>query len=90
MTVSETVEVRASVRARARPPKGRWFFEHFSGDELYRKIGKWMKKVRRIDRRGDWYSEVVCDPETGEVVHRCEEPLSEHVGHGSAKRKKNA
>jgi hypothetical protein len=29
--------------------------------------------------------EVVTDPETGNVVHRSEEPLSEHRGHGSAR-----
>jgi hypothetical protein len=31
-------------------------------------------------------SEVV-DPESGVEIHRCEEPLSAHVGHGDAKKR---
>ena len=38
-----------------------------------------------IDRENDLYKEVVTDPDTGKIIHQCEEPLSEHVGHGSAK-----
>ncbi len=44
-----------------------------------------MDKYRRIDRDNDRYDEVVIDPETGEIVYECHEPLSEHWGHGSAK-----
>lgn len=44
-----------------------------------------MKLERIIDRENDWYEEVVTDPETGEVIHRCAERLSEHTGRGSAK-----
>ena len=39
-----------------------------------------------IDREADTYDETVTDPESGEIVHECHEPLSEHRGHGSAKR----
>ena len=61
--------------------------EGFAGDDLHRKSGKWMKKERLIDREKDQYKEVVTDPETGKVIHHCEEPLSKHMGHGSAKKK---
>lgn len=40
-----------------------------------------------IDRDNDKYFERVTDYATGEVLHECEEPLSKHVGHGSAKKK---
>lgn len=47
-----------------------------------------MKKERLIDRDNDLYKEIVIDPVTGDVVHKCEEPLSKHFGHGSDKTKK--
>jgi hypothetical protein len=31
------------------------------------------------------YEEVVIDDETGETIHECREPLSDHTGHGSAR-----
>jgi len=55
------------------------------GDDLHRKSGKWYKKDRVIDKETDQYKEVVTDPETGQIIHECEEPLSEHRGNGSAK-----
>lgn len=58
----------------------------FSGDDLHRKSGKWYKKERIIDRDNDSYKEIVIDPDTGLVIHSCEEPLSQHQGHGSAKK----
>ena len=59
-----------------------------SGDELHLKSGKWYKKERIIDRDSDTYKEVVSDPSTGEEKHHCEEPLSDHKGHGSANKKR--
>ena len=44
-----------------------------------------MRRIMRIDRENDQYQEVVTDPSTGEAVHRCEEPLSQHTGHGDAR-----
>jgi len=44
-----------------------------------------MNREMIVDREGNRYLEKVTDPETGEVVHSCEEPLSEHQGHGTAK-----
>lgn len=52
-----------------------------------RSTGKRVFHERTIDRKFDHYSEKVTDRETGEVIHQCDEPLSEHRGHGSAKRK---
>jgi len=60
--------------------------EFVEGDDLHRDFGRWMKLSRQIDRENDRYRETVVDPKTGRVVHECDEPLSEHRGHGSAKR----
>lgn len=60
--------------------------ELVAGDELSWKTGKWMEKQRVIDRRANRYTEKVVDSETGEIVHECNEPLSEHRDRGSARR----
>ncbi len=59
----------------------------FTGDEIRSADGKWMKKDRTIDRDRNQYKETVTDPEAGEVIHHCDEPLKAHTGHGSAKPK---
>lgn len=60
-----------------------------AGDDLRKSDGKWMKKERLIDRDNDKYKESVIDPSTGEVVHYCEELLSQHIEHGTAKKNSN-
>lgn len=40
---------------------------------------------RLIDKQNNHYFEQVTIYETGEVTHLCDEPLSVHQGHGSAK-----
>jgi hypothetical protein len=49
-----------------------------------------MKFQRVIDRLANWYHERVTDPTTGAVVHECDEPLTQHRGHGSAKPKRDS
>jgi hypothetical protein len=90
INIHETITVHELLRLKDRTAGGsRPFMEQVVGDDLHRKSGKWMKLQRVIDRvkKPAWYSEVITDPETGDVVHKCEEPLSEHRGHGSAKRR---
>ncbi len=53
-----------------------------------RKLDKIVHHQRLIDRDNDIYRETVTDYESGEVIHNCEEPLTQHQGHGSAKIKK--
>ena len=48
--------------------------------------GKYMQKERLIDHDNDRYREKVVDPETGKTIHKCDEALSEHRNHGSAKK----
>jgi len=73
-----------------RPGKKKPFIEQISGADLFRKIGRWMHLSRVIDRENDWYSKVITDPVTGKIVYRCEEPLSKHTGHGSARHEKKS
>ena len=41
-----------------------------------------------IDRENDRYVEKGTDYESDEVIRQCEEPLSQHQGHGSARGRK--
>lgn len=49
--------------------------------------GAWACVYRNIDREHDTYDEKVVDEETGQVLRECHERLSDHRGHGDAKRK---
>jgi len=68
--------------------KGKPFMLGVIGYDLFRSIQKWVRLERVIDRENDYYKEVITDPTTGEIIHHCEEPLSKHQGHGSAKKKR--
>lgn len=93
VTIHDTVTLREKIGMKARHPGGeKPFIEQVQGADLHQKSGKWMNKVRIIDRDNDSYHEVITNPETGEVIHECKEPLSQHIGHGTArnsKKKKN-
>lgn len=85
------LDVKESLRGKAKDDsyrsKDKLRRDFFHGDDLHRESGKWYKKDRVIDKDNDHYKEVFIDPETGEINHECEEPLSEHRNHGSAKNK---
>lgn len=81
------LEVKSSLRYKAkRGGKGRPFLESFTGASLSKKLQKWMHRELFIDRENDIYRESVTDIETGEIIHQCEEPLSQHKGHGDDKK----
>ncbi len=83
-----TLEPHGSLRGRGRHEGIRhWFVEILSGANFSHRLGKWVRKLRLIDRDGDNYEEEVIDPSTGEVIHKTKEKLSAHTGHGSAKKK---
>jgi len=48
---------------------------------------KWMNREKTESRRDNRYTEVVKDPDTGEIVYEIDEPLTDHRGHGSVRRK---
>ncbi len=83
-TVTVTVRERRNILGR-RPGFRRPFVEMLGGDDFNRKLGKFVKLERVIDRARNWYMERVTDPDTGQVLHECEEPLTDHRGHGSAR-----
>lgn len=84
--VEDNLRLYEQVRSKAKDQKGgRPFLETVAGDDLHRKTGTWNKLTRVIDRRNDRYYELILDPATGAVIRECEEPLSHHVGRGSAK-----
>ncbi len=89
LSFSETLTLHEKRKLKAKGPEGgKPRYESVQGDDLHQKSGRWMKLKRIIDRVNDWYQEIITDPKTGEVVHKTEDPLSEHRGHGSAKRYK--
>lgn len=65
----------------------RRFVEVFLGADWSYRLGRYVNKLRRIERRNDLYRETVVDPETGEVLKDQEGSLSGHTGHGSAKKR---
>ena len=80
------IKVRTGVRDKhMRPGKRRPIAEGRNEPVYSRDSGKLVKLVRHIDREHNKYKEVVTDPDTGEVIHECEEALSDHRGHGNAK-----
>ncbi len=67
--------------------RGRWGKEFISQTEFHRETQSWRHVERVIDRVNDTYFERITDLETRDTVKRVEEPLSEHQGHGSARRR---
>ncbi len=66
------------------------FIETLNVPEDCRRLSKIVRRKRTIDRQANCYSERVEDWGSGEVMHECEEPLTDHTGHGSAKEPGNA
>ena len=88
MNGEASINLITSLNMKARAGgRGKPFLLQFVGADWSETGRRFMQKFRRIDRRGDRYQETVDDPVTGERVHECDEPLSEHWGHGSAKLK---
>ena len=87
------LDVKESIRGKAKDDsyrsKEKIRKDFFSGDDLHHKSGKWYKRERVIDKDNHSYKEIVSDPTTGKVIHHCEESLSDHQGHGSAKKKRD-
>lgn len=67
--------------------KKKFVIEEMDLPELFRKTGEPVRRYRRIDKAADVYHERVYTDQ-GCTIHECEEPLTEHRGHGSAKRPK--
>ena len=90
VNIESTFEVHGQLRGKSKKEGSKKpVVEFISGDHLEKKSGKWHNIQRRIDRENNLYRKVIKDKRTGEIIHECEEPLNEHVRHGSAKFKKD-
>jgi hypothetical protein len=58
----------------------------FQGDDIYKRTGEWVNKVREFDKINNRYYENV-ETLDGKILHHCDEKLTDHQGHGSAKSK---
>jgi hypothetical protein len=72
------------VRIEGGPPGERWAFRLDLWPSFHHDTGRWVRLARRLDRREDWYHEMVWDPITGQVFRNFAEPLSRHQGRGAA------
>jgi hypothetical protein len=86
-----TITFYESVRGKTSRPslrsKDKLRADVFSGHDQSKTYRKWYLKERIVDKDRDYYMEKLTDPETGKIVHFCEQKLSEHQGRGSAKKK---
>jgi len=70
------------------PTKRNFVVEEVVGFDWSFKYEKFVKFQRIIDKENDRYFKRIVDPDTGEVIADVDKRLSEHQGHGSAKRPK--
>lgn len=84
------VKIRELFEGKVKDSKSKKPIKEFKqGTEPQRgRPGKWACVYRNIDREHDTYDEKVVDEETKQVLHECHERLSDHRGHGSAKKRK--
>jgi hypothetical protein len=69
------------------PGEKKPFLEQNVGDSFWRKGRRWMHVDQIIDRGRNRYTKKVTDPETGEALRDVDEPLTDHRGYGSPKKK---
>ncbi len=86
-SVGGEIVPRGFVRLKARSGIGiRPFAEGWVGSDFQRSTGKWVRLERVLDRARDWYREHISDRRTGRVTQLVEERLSDHRGHGAARK----
>lgn len=89
ISITETMTIRDGIGVKAkRPGEKKPYIEDLSVPDHSRSLNKVVHRARVIDRDNDRYFEKITDYESGEIIHQCEEPLSQHQGHGNAKHKK--
>ncbi len=89
LTLAGKVSVSSSLGLKAKTGgKGKPFMELKQGDSFSTSRGRWMRFLQIVDRRNNRYRKHVSDPETSEVLRDVDKPLSEHIGHGDARRKR--
>jgi hypothetical protein len=88
VTLTDKAEAHDSLATKARHGdvgKVKPYREAFTGFDYHRDTKEWRQVSRVVDREGDRYTERIVYA-AGNVVRDVDEPLSEHRGHGTAKR----
>ena len=86
LQVEEKIEIHEQVRGKGKEAGIKKPIKEFKiGDDFHRNSEKWNHREMYLDRKNDKYEEIIKNKDTGEIIHECKEPLSQHVGHGSAK-----
>jgi DNA-directed RNA polymerase subunit RPC12/RpoP len=91
VTLTDTAEVHDSLGTKARHGdigKVKPHRETFTGFDYHQDSKEWRQVSRVVDREADRYTERIVDA-AGNVVRDVDEPLSEHRGHGTAKRRRS-
>ena len=91
VTLTDKAEAYDSLATKARHGdvgKAKPYREAFMGFDFHRDSKGWRQVSRVVDREGDRYTERIVDA-AGNVVRDIDEPLSDHRGHGTAKRRKS-
>lgn len=85
--VLDGIELKKKNRNIFTSKKRKNIYEEFSDNwEVFRKTGELQHTVRIVDRLNDQYYEHIEFPDRKAILHK-EEPLHEHYGHGSAKKR---
>jgi len=88
LDVAETVKIREKIGLKhRRPGHKRAIYESVEGYDLHRYTGQWSHLSRVIDRENNRYQERIINPATREVLRSVDEPLTDHVGRGTARKK---
>ena len=89
--LTDSIEINDQLKYKAKDKtknsKKNPILDAFQGVDLSKKTGELVNKEREIDKINDRYYEHI-ETFDGTVIHHCEEKLTEHFGHGSAKSKK--
>jgi len=88
-TTAPLSSLKAEGRRGGLSRKKGWFIRTLTGLVQQRsRGGATAQHDQKFDRDNDRYTETVTMRDTGEVVHHCDEPLSEHKGHGADRARK--
>jgi hypothetical protein len=81
----EPLEIfKAKAKDKTKNKKKNPVLDIYQGVDLSRNTGEFVNKEREIDKINNYYYEHV-ETFDGKVIHHCEEKLTDHFGHGSAK-----
>jgi hypothetical protein len=86
ISVIATIDICSTGKSNAKID-GKPIFKFKDTIEYNYKHQKLVKRYYHVDNLNDKYDEVIKIKGTDEIIHECHEKVSEHVGHGSAKKK---